>query len=83
MALPLAPQDTTVRIEGELVSLPYIDMTLAVLDLLESRLSTTITARFEYVATKSLSPLAMFWLKVMPVVRAIFLLQQLFQAKSR
>ena len=32
MALPLAPQDTTVRIEGELVSLPYIDMTLAVLD---------------------------------------------------
>ncbi|MEK9890722.1 MAG: 3-phosphoshikimate 1-carboxyvinyltransferase, partial [Gammaproteobacteria bacterium] len=32
MALPLAPQDTTVRIEGDLVSLPYIDMTLAVLD---------------------------------------------------
>jgi len=31
MALPLADKDTVIHIRGELVSLPYIDMTLAVL----------------------------------------------------
>lgn len=31
MAAPLAPEDTTITIDGELVSKPYIDMTLKVL----------------------------------------------------
>jgi 5-enolpyruvylshikimate-3-phosphate synthase len=65
MTAPLAPQDTVITIKGELVSKPYIDITLHLMKTFGVEVENQSYQRFVVRGRSSTSLRATTWLKAM------------------
>lgn len=69
MAAPLAPQDTVITIKGDLVSKPYIDITLHLMKTFGVDVENQSYQRFVIRGNQHYRSRATTWLRAMPLRR--------------